>query len=341
MLKSQTKTLYLLRWVALITFVFVTMIVTACSPNALEGLENQPTAVAQSTTKSQPTPSPSPSSTPSPTATILPTFTPTPTPLPSETPTPSPTILPTPQILREEISPNEEWQATVEQFGFEDSEAREIFLRVKHLQNGTEWIIDRYKAEFFMDRRSPDLLYWSQDNQFLYFTHNEFSDGCYPTGPHSDLQRLNLQTGAVNEIIAPRIAYEYIFSPTEERIALLLNDNAIAIYDLTSDDTSEISFNFDPEPSDIHMSLVWSPNGDQIIAQLVFDLCRIPLGTEQSIIVLIDLETLEQTILLENDGSQIPPFSLVTWSEDDMVLLSKGGEEWYMNPFTGELSDEP
>lgn len=315
------------------------MILVACSPELTAPTESAE-IVVQVTNTLVPEPTETAVSTSTPTATLLPTATVTKMPALQPTKTQTSTPVPTSSFttVSELMSPDGKWLAVREEHSVPDSEnleSRDIVFRVTSIENEVEWIAEEYRAEDFWDRLGgPEPLFWSPDEQYLFFTHIHPSDGCYPGGPYSDFWRLDLQTGEAIEIVPSRVAYDYLLSPDGNTVAYLTDDGAIVFYEIVSGSTKEILFESKPDDN-VHISAIWSPDSSMLMVQLRINLCT--LENESSLIARIDVATLEKTVLLEGVDTFCCWYGLDSWPELDVVLLKENGRDRLMNPWTGEV----
>ena len=332
---------FLLRPFVVLVFLLLNMVLlAACASNVT-------TPIAQVVATDRPTRMPSQTATNTPlppTATlaehtVVPTTPPGPTHTPTSTQTPTLTPTPTHTIHKTFISPDEKWIATVEKQFIEWSEGEEVedvYLRVRNVEEGFEWIVELYRVRGWT-ASLPWPLFWSPDGQSLYFTHTVFSDGCFSSGPYSDFLRFDLYTGETLEIIPRGVASDYILSPDGIKVAIILKDGAVRIFEFASGNMGDVSFPFLREFNDVNLNIVWSPDSRMIMAQASFDACYlIPLTS--SSIYRVNVETLEQTLLLDSGETPTFWYSLIGWPEANLVLLVNNGEKSYMNPWTGAIS---
>jgi len=287
-------------------FVWMTLFLSlaGCAPTAVSPETepaSRPTVIA--TAVAQPTEPP----TQEPTA--VPTAPPTRTPLPTPTPVPSPT----PQIDASMISPDEKWLATVER-GFFDSEEMQVVLRITNLVDGSDFFAEKSPAVDPFYAVSPLPKYWSSDSQYLYFTHRSFGDGCGPIFDGNGLFRVDVVTGETEELSSGGSWFSFL--PDETRVAYL-SGSTIFIRDLISGSEQKAILDITNEYEEVFLSdLVWSPDGLSIAVQAGINIC-LDLLNSQHAIVLVDVETLSQTIILED-----PTIRRINgWPEPNILLL--------------------
>jgi diamine N-acetyltransferase len=181
-------------------------------------------------------------------------------------------------------------------------------------------------------------LHFTEDEQYLYYTHTVFSDGCAPTGPFSNLVRFDLSTGETTELVPRGEAYDYIVSPDGDKIAIIFYDSFVQIYDIASGSTQDIYFQFAPEPSELYMDVFWSPDNQYFLVEANIDVCILP-PFSITYIYRINTMTLARSLLYAVEEPDIT-YSVQSWPEMDLVLLWQSGVIWHMNPWTGEITAE-
>jgi hypothetical protein len=332
----KAKVLFLIVWLGLLLFVGVGCSVgeTAVTPTGtavliVESVDTHtPSPTTQPTVTSQPTAVPT--STPQPTATItltpIPTDTATPSPTGTVTPSPTPEI----QIAATLVSPQGNWVATLEEIDAGSQTTRT--LKVTNSSEQIEWIAETASGESFY-LSNPYPFSWSQNEQVFYFTHLGFGDGCQAYGNGSDMHRLNLMTGEVEEVASG--GYWFALSPDENRLAYLSYKRGLVVHYLESDSETELQFNLGPEPEfwDV-IDLMWSPDSNQILTIAVFDICFGPNSTYS--LIRVDVNTLEQFVLVDGLKSLN---RIIEWPEPEKALLELENQQFaWVNIATGELT---
>lgn len=168
------------------------------------------------------------------------------------------------------------------------------------------------------DAGSVDVLHWSNDEKYLYFTNS-------PCCPHADtlsngntLFVLDLQTGEWKSIVRGYFNY-FLFSPFENRLVYIICNQANAnteinlhILDLSTgqEDTIFIG-NFEQAGYG-----TWSPNGQQI--SLFAQKGNMYDENEKYSLVTIDLIKKTSNIIVL-DSLYAP--EVINWSEDDVLTI--------------------
>lgn len=74
-------------------------------------------------------------------------------------------------------------------------------LRVRNTNDNIEWTPVTEWNDFGLGYTTPRIVHWSEDERYLYFTNAPHPDGCGLFVNASDLQRLDLAAGSVEEIL--------------------------------------------------------------------------------------------------------------------------------------------
>jgi hypothetical protein len=168
------------------------------------------------------------------------------------------------------------------------------------------------------DSGSIDVLHWSGDGKYLYFTND-------PCCPHADtlsngntLFVLNLETGEWKSIIEGYFNY-FSFSPVENRLAYIICSVAdtntkidLLILDLSTGQEELIHIgNFEQAGR-----IKWSQDGEQIT--LLAQKGNMYDENEKYSLVIMDLiEKTSNVIILDSLSSP----EVVNWSEDDVLTI--------------------
>ena len=216
----------------------------------------------------------------------------------------------------------------------------QAMLRVTNNETGREWMAEKYTEDGGTTMLiTPQPLHWSRDGQFLYFTHQSFSDGCVAdivNGPFrgTDLWRLNLQSGEVIQL-APRVGYWLSLSPDETMLAFLSDDNRLAIRNLNSGQERSVTFIVDadyPGERIRKAGLLWAPDGGALVFTAVMGVCQEDMRT---FVVLVHGETLSQTILIREERRG---FTTMEWPEPNRILLRDEDDGfWWLDVVTGKV----
>jgi hypothetical protein len=180
----------------------------------------------------------------------------------------------------------------------------------------------------------PETLGWSGGERFFYFYDSIIPDGCQPLGGFQDnLRRVDLHSGDVDTIpvemtgglsLSPDSQYASFYDKEEMEIG---------IFDLENHEEKRIPFELPPEVEDWFAgNFTWSPDGKSFLFIIKYGDACFPSGTS---IRRVDLQANRLHTLLDEDGLL---YGIIDWSDPNRVLLAgEGGEEWWLDPFTGRL----
>jgi WD40-like Beta Propeller Repeat len=282
---------------------------------------------------------------------------PTVTPLPSTTPVPTSVQTPTPAATATSTAePVERWSSTspdgkwIAQGMMEgpflagDEEKYHYQLKVVSADRSIEWTAVDERARWGLGYTSPRPLHWSKDEalgttalsttRYLYFTNEPVPDGCAVFVNGSDLQRMDLITGQVQEIL-PRKAWWLSLSPDERQLAYVYwNGEALEIVLRTLTTGAERRAKLKGASGDSQAgNIVWSPDGNAFMLTVATHPCNLESWTHS--IVRVDCAALSQKVLILEDKRL---FITVEWPKAEQVLLKdKEGNSWWMDATTGQV----
>ena len=289
---------------------------------------------------------------------LLATFTPTPTASPSTTATAHPSSPPTAMATASRLSPtsavgdnsnasDDKLATSFSQsadgrwiaegwldFNVEDGilMGYDTILQVSQADGPVTWTLADYLQNPGLGATIPEIVRWSSDGQYAYFSNRSMTDGCGDFVNGSDLFKADLETGEVIELMPP-LARSLSLSPDESIVAYLpwgsMPDLVLRNVVTGSQRTLVWDIVFD-----VAGYMVWSPDGQSVAMTLSSSSCPFP-GSVHSIAV-VDVETLTPTIVLQNDESG---FVTAAWSETgDLVLQDLDGERWALDVTTSTLT---
>ncbi len=215
-----------------------------------------------------------------------------------------------------------------------------IRLMIFSIDGKTHWVIIDEWQEIGLGFPSPVPLQWSKDGKYFYFTHRVTPDGCSAFPFLTDLQQVNLQNGIL-ETLLPDPALALALSPDDSQVAYF--SGGLILRDLISGEKREIKI--DPGYVFDAGNIVWSPDSKSLTLTLAINPCAGVYGisktvwAESTTILLVDVKTLEQKILIKEDPRL---FVTVEWNKPDKITITDGEENslWYLNINTGEITRE-
>jgi hypothetical protein len=189
-----------------------------------------------------------------------------------------------------------------------------------------------------MGYTTPAPLKWSRDGTAFYFTNRPHPDGCGVLVNGTDIHRLDLETGAVTEVL-PAVALSLALSPDEARVAYIgFGERGLIVRDLATGVERPLPLDLEPEttgqiPPQAGFP-VWAPSGNHLALTIADDPCGI-LPEAGNSIVIVDLVTGAASPVLDRDPRS---FVTVDWpAEDRLRLKDSSGNTWTLNPGTGVL----
>ncbi len=212
----------------------------------------------------------------------------------------------------------------------ESGEAR-VQLKVASSDgSGEKTLIDEKRA--FPTR--PDPVRWSRDGKSLYYSNAPYGIGGYILfGGWTDLQKVDLSTGQVQEILPQRgCMCALSLSPDEGRIATINRPEAdfleLILLDVATGEKKKARL---PTGHSQAGAIQWSPDGKELLV-------TVAVGNpdkEAYSIIKLDADTLDQTPLVTDDPRNL---ETAAWPLRSTVWLNdRNGDAWRMDPSTGEL----
>lgn len=281
------------------------------------------------------TPTPTPSSTPLPDPTNTPPATVTVTPTATNTRFPTPTPDPEGYNYRYDLpSPDGQWVATYKRSGIGPYPDR-VILTVTNVGNQEQVIVENLIEEVGGEgiARAPHPFTWSLDSQTLYYTYRPtYGDGCDPYD-YLTLHAYSL-VNRTHQTLLSDLGEAITFSPTQTKVAYFphrIEDGGLplfAIYDMQTGTLNEVPLHevalFNPPRLDVIGQILWHPNEQIIVLSLISE----PCVAERPSLILVDVATMEQTILTVGGPRW---YSIEGWSDDNQLIINEGGKSWIYN----------
>jgi len=234
-------------------------------------------------------------------------------------------------------SPDGRWiaQTTAKFPTGSDTETYYTQLKVSQTNGILEWVVVDAWEEWLMGYTIPQVLHWSRDGQYLYFTNQVVPGGCAVFVNGSDLHRLDLGNGDV-EALVPDVGFWLSLSPDEATLAYIgYGERGLVIRDLATGNEHEVKLEPDQDYQAGH--IVWSPDGAALALTLALRPCTTNWADATSI-VYVEVGTLTHTTLLSEDQRL---FITVEWiTENQLLLRDNDGLEWLMDVATGTITKE-
>ena len=255
-----------------------------------------------------------------------------------EAPTQATTATPVPVATWSSTSPDGKWiaQGMMEgPFMAGDDEKYHYRLKVVSADRRIEWTAVDETAHWGLGYTTPRPFHWSRDGRYLYFTNEPVPDGCAVFVNGSDLKRLDLTTGRVQEMLPPK-AWWLSLSPDETKLAYIYwNGEALEIVLRDLATGAERRAKLDASLDDSQAgSIVWSPDGKALMLTVAIHPCD--TANWANSVVRVETATLSQRVLIRQDKRL---YVTQDWPEADKVLLKDNeGNSWRMDAMTGQVT---
>ena len=216
-----------------------------------------------------------------------------------------------------------------------------IRLMIFSVDGKTHWtVIDKWQ-EIGLGFPVPAPLKWSQDGKHFYCTHRVIPDGCSAFAFLTDLQRVNLEDGTVDNLLQDS-AVALSLSQDDSQVAYFIGrERRLVLKDLAIGEERETKI--DPGKEFDAGNILWSPDGKSLVLTLAINPCTgaydvsKTVWAESTTILWVDTKTLQQKALIKED-----PRLFITWewTEPEKITIADGEENsvWYLNVNTGEIT---
>ena len=244
-------------------------------------------------------------------------------------------------------SPDGKWIATgLVAFPKESISDQPAYVRLMifGIDPNVRWTIIEEWREIGLGFPIPAPLKWSNDGNYFYFTYRVNPDGCPVFTYLTDLLRVNLETGAVEDLQSGS-SIALAISPNDSQAAYFYFDGqpemGLRIRNLITGEEQETKIN--PGKEFNAGNIVWSPDGQSFALTLAIQPCAGEHGLSKTVwaeattILLVDATTLEQKTLVQEDPRL---FVTVEWAEPNKILITDGAENslWHVDVNTGEIT---
>ncbi len=238
------------------------------------------------------------------------------------------------------FSPDDKWEILIlRRYGvFLDSEIYDYLqLCIRSADNSTEYIayekVSYYSA---VGGSTVDLVGWSRDGESLFFVNPVFIDGAALYPFYSGLTKLHLATREQIPL-APEMLGDFLLMEEMDTLVYLKASQdqwTIFVRSLKSSYTRSFEIPLDcvRQAGDI----IPSPDNTQFVFGVYQDDCGPENGTAFLVLTPED-GRLEVIASLKNTETAIRWPKLVEWATEGIVLSDMDGQEWLLDPKTGEL----
>ena len=183
----------------------------------------------------------------------------------------------------------------------------------------------------------PDVVQWSTNGRYLYYTHREASDGCSIFPKATGLYRFDTETATTADLLPSGFTRNLALSPDESQIAYTQFEGqsimAVVRNIENSDERSVVVV--DNLTSAQAGSLVWSPDGSYFLFTIAHEPCS-PNWTHSIVRVDITEVGLTAVTLIEKDNRQFTTLNWLDSQQTAVQLQDKEGRQWQMDTTSGE-----
>lgn len=196
-----------------------------------------------------------------------------------------------------------------------------------------EWILVQEWKEQNLGYSIPELLGWSVDGKYVYFYEAVIPDGCQPLGGfQQNLRQVELATGNIRPIPLTWTG-GITLSPDATKLVYYDRERvAVGVYHLVSREEQRIPFEL-PEQIEYWYAgnFTWSADGQSALFIINYGDACFPTGSS---IRRVDIQNNEVSTVVDTIGQTL---LIVEWTDPARVLISREGEELWLDPFSGSL----
>lgn len=190
---------------------------------------------------------------------------------------------------------------------------------------------------------TPAPLKWSRDGKHFYFTHRVTPDGYSAFSFLTDLLRVNLGDGTMDDLLRDSVV-TLALSPDDSQVAYFFGgERRLVLRDLVTGEERETKI--DPGKDFNAGNILWSPDGTAVALTLAINPCTGGYGVSKTVwaesttILWVDAQTLQQKVLVKEDPRW---FITWEWNEPQKITIVDGVEDsiWQLDVNTGEITRE-
>lgn len=232
-----------------------------------------------------------------------------------------------------DVSPDQTWTATgVVATPQNSGEQYYTELRITNAEGTTTWTPVAGWRNFGLGYTTPRVVHWSTDEQALYFTNAPHPDGCPLFVNASDLQKLDLATGVVTEILPADSTWALAAAP--DGTIAYIQGQELKLLDPTTANTVRISLDLAETNVQIG-NLVWSPDSQRVAFTVASAPCQPP--DWRHAIYVVDRQGKELRLALPPDERR---FRVIEWvDESHLLLMDLEGKQLVIDLANGQVSE--
>lgn len=212
------------------------------------------------------------------------------------------------------------------------------YVKVVVTNGAVEWKLIEQWENYGLGSGRYAPLRWDEDDERLYFTYAAMPDGCQGLSDNIGLWQADLLTGVTKQILTSQ-GFLLGLTPDEtQAIYRPFGAGGLMLFNFASQTqtaitlpaalTAQAEYSLGPA--------LWAPDGNAGLLNVWLNFCSPPFTPENTLLLLISLNTGETEILLKGPTQG---FMAQAWPELDKVQVrDKTGAEWWLNPQTGALT---
>jgi hypothetical protein len=148
-------------------------------------------------------------------------------------------------------------------------------MRIRQVDGELSWMPVAGWQPFGLGYTTPRLVHWSTDGRYLYYTNAPHPDGCGLFVNASDLQRLDLTDGTVQEILPQNSTW--VLEAAPDGTIAYVDGTTLVLFDPKADMRQEIFLDF--AQANVQLgNLVWSPDSQRLRLPLPLTRASYPTG---------------------------------------------------------------
>ncbi len=204
-------------------------------------------------------------------------------------------------------------------------------MRIKQVAGDLLWTPVAEWRTFGLGYTTPRIVHWSTDGRYLYYTNAPHPDGCGLFVNASDLQRLDLKGGTVQEILPQNSTW--VLEAAPDGTIAYIDGTTLVFFDPTNNMRQEVILDF--EQSNVQLgNLVWSSDSQQLVFTVATDPCILPQWRHA--IYTVDRQGEGLRMVVPPDERR---FHSIAWLDNDaLLLIDFDNQQWTLDIASGELS---